>query len=281
MSQVRLSFSSFDRIYQTSVREVLAHWTVDMQTELARHCYPWRPGQFDFQSYLRASAVRFYRAYCTLTDIGEAHRVCDIGGFWGVWPMTLRALGYEVAMTEAVKYYGDSFKALFASIAASGVRIFDYDPFEPETVLTERFDFVTVMAVLEHYPHSLKDFMANVVTLVEPQGRLYLEVPNVAYLPKRIGLLLGRTPQTPVGDIYKSEVPFLGHHHEFTISELRDLAHLSGLSILAEASYNYSLREQPFLKKLLKYVVQYPAFALLKDSRECLAVSCTLNNYEL
>ena len=118
--------------------------------------------------------------------------------------------------------------------------ILDYDPFLPEASLSERFDVITVMAVLEHYPHSLKTFMTNIRSLTQPDGRLYIEVPNIAYWPKRTALLFGRTPLAQLTDIFHSEVPFIGHHHEFTIAELRDLVRLSGLSIVYEDYYNYT-----------------------------------------
>jgi 2-polyprenyl-3-methyl-5-hydroxy-6-metoxy-1,4-benzoquinol methylase len=117
------------------------------------------------------------------------------------------------------------------------VEIFDYDPFEAEAALDRRFDVVTLMAVLEHYPHSHKILMKYISSLIRPDGKLYIEVPNIAYWPKRVSLLIGRTP---LADIYRSDVPFIGHHYEFTITELRELADLSGMKALAEDFYNYT-----------------------------------------
>jgi len=194
--------------------------------------------------------------------------------------MTLKALGFDVTMTESLQYYGTSFKALFERIAASGIRIFDYDPFQPGASLGEQFDVVTVMAVLEHYPHSLKCFMENISSLLKPLGKLYLEVPNIAYWPKRVGLMFGQTPQSQLADIYRSEVPFIGHHHEFTISELRTLAALSKLRILSESFYNYSNGNRSRWRSLIRHPIQTLAFSLLKDSRECMAILCQANNQE-
>jgi 2-polyprenyl-3-methyl-5-hydroxy-6-metoxy-1,4-benzoquinol methylase len=270
-----LAFERFDRIYQECVRVVLEHWTSEMQTEMALQCHSWGPELYDFRNYLTVSSRRFYRAYCSFAKSGTGQRVCDVGGFWGVFPMTLKELGFDVAMTESLKYYGDSFSALFECIAARGVRIFDYDPFEPGAALAcERFDVVTVMAVLEHYPHSLKVFMENVTSLMSEDGRIYIEVPNIAYWPKRVGLLRGHTPLAQVAEIYRSDVPFIGHHHEFTIAELRELARLTGLSVLSEDFYNYTPGALPGFKMLVRSPLQFLAFTFLKDARECLAVLC-------
>jgi 2-polyprenyl-3-methyl-5-hydroxy-6-metoxy-1,4-benzoquinol methylase len=273
-----LSFRDFNVVYQDCARVVLKHWTTEMQVHVARHCYGWSPGLFDFNNYVRVSAKRFYKAYESFAAIGSGRTICDVGGQMGVFPVTLRKLGYDVTMTEALQYYGELFKEFFACIREQGVKIADYDPFEPSARLSGKFDVLTVMAVIEHYPHSLKYFMENVIALMKPDGRIYIEVPNIAYFPKRIRLLLGRTPESEIQDIFRSEVPFIGHHHEFTISELRDLARLTGLSVLTENFYNYSISGQPFLQRLLRYAGQLPAFALLKTSRECLAVWCKLND---
>ena len=274
---MKLSFTEFDAVYQSSVDEIWPHWDEEMQAELASHCVAWGPGRMDFLNYLRLSTVRFYKAYCSLVDTG-GRSVCDVGGFWGVWPMTAKKLGFDVAMTEALKFYGESFRPLFEHIKQSGVSIFDYDPFDPADELPTQFDFVTVMAVLEHFPHSLKTFIENVKRMAAANGQIFLEVPNIAYLPKRIQMLRGQTPLAQLSDIYRSEEPFIGHHHEFTIEEIRDLARLSGLKIVSEEFYNYSLAGNG--KKSAKLMILYPAasvaFKLSKTCRECISVLCEI-----
>lgn len=276
----QLTFQHFDEIYQDSVKTVFEHWTPAMQTLLAAHCHSWGPGLFDFRNYLQASSLRFYRAYRSLADDTHDQKICDVGGFWGVFPLTLKKIGYGVSMTESLQYYGDSFKALFECIVDNGVKVFDYDPFLSDASLPESFDVITVMAVVEHYPHSLRLFMENIRSLIKPDGKIYIEVPNVAYWPKRIGLMKGQTPHAQLKEIFLSDVPFIGHHHEFTIAELRDLAKLSGLSVLREDYYNYTPGSLRTLKMLLRSPFQFLAFTLVKETRECLAVLCKLEERE-
>lgn len=246
-----------------------------MQTEIARHCVAWAPGRTDFLDYLRVSSVRFYRAYCAAHETG-AQSICDVGGFWGVWPITAKKLGFDVAMTETLKFYGGSFSPLFEHIAAAGVTIFDYDPFSAGGSIAKRFDLVTVMAVLEHYPHSLKTLVENIKRLARPGGRIYFEAPNIAYWPKRMGLLRGQTPLAQLADIYCSEEPFIGHHHEFTVDEMRELARLSGLRITKEDFYNYTLAGTSKLKLFLRYPLMSVAFLSSRTSRECITALCEI-----
>lgn len=271
----KLSFKEFDNIYQNFVKKVYTYWTPQMQTEIAFHCQ--RYAVFDFKTYLEASSIRFYKAYCAIAEVGERKTVWDVGGFWSVFPLTLKKLGFDVTMTESLQYYSNSFNDLFNFIAENGVIVMDYDPFLSNMPLKSRFDAITVLAILEHYPHSLKIFMKNIISSMKPDGKVYLEVPNIAFWPKRINLLYGRTPLTQLKDIYLSEVPFIGHHHEFTISELRDLINLAGLTIISEDFYNYSPGSIINFRMLRQYPFRFLIYKFLKDSRECLAVLCRLD----
>ena len=267
-----LPFPEFDRVYQGTVREVYSHWSPAMQQRLAANCRSWAPDAFDFRNYLEASSVRFHRAYCQLAARAPGKRVCDVGGFWGVLAVTLGTLGFEVTMTESLGYYGGAFDPLFRAIEARGITVVDYDPFVPDQRLDASFDAVTVMAVIEHYPHSLQPFLANVRGLLDPGGIVHIEVPNIAYWPKRVAFLQGRTPLADARVIYASAIPFVGHHHEYTMDELRAVASLAGLEVLGNDHYNYSLA--PSWERRLRRPVETLAFALVPSARECLSVTC-------
>jgi len=269
----QLTFRKFDGVYQEVLEKIYAYWTPQMQQEIALHNYGWRPGLFDFKEYLRTSSIRFYHAYRSFDKNNEVRTVCDVGGFWGVFPLTLKRLGYDVTMTESLNYYSNSFNDLFSFIKSEDVRIIDWDPFEPKAKKLNLFDAVTVMAVLEHYPHSLKSFMKNITSLINADGSLYIDVPNIAYWPRRIKLLYGRTPLTPLEVIYNSEMPFIGHHHEFTMAELLSLASLSGLDVRAKSFFNCP-KKITSIKTRLWTAMDAIVYAILPDACECLALSC-------
>ena len=269
-----ISFEQFNTVYQRAVTDIYRFWTPRMQQEIAAHCYGWSPERFDFKVYLQSSSIRFYRAYSAFSACGDKATVCDIGGFWGVFLIVLNELGFTVTMTEALGYYSNAFDELFHFISKKGVTVIDYDPFAIHDAPPGHFDIITVMALLEHYPHSLKTFMANTTSMLKKGGKIYMEVPNIAFWPKRMHLLSGRTPLVPLREIFLSQVPHIGHHHEFTIAELRDLVQLSGLVQVEEHFFNYSPGALISVQCLLRNPVQFLAFALLKDSRECLSVLC-------
>lgn len=208
-----------------------------------------------------------------------AKTVCDIGGFGGVFPIVMKKLGFDMVMTEALKYYSAAFTPLFDAVRNAGVTIIDYDPFEDRPGFPDRFDAVTCMAVLEHYPHSPHFFMSNLESLVKPSGAIYLEVPNIAYWPKRAVMLLGKSPLPDISEIYSSAVPFIGHHHEYTMVELKKLASLSALEVKAEYAFNYS---KPFprtpanhVKLWLTEPIRTVGCYVLPNAMEIISVLCT------
>jgi 2-polyprenyl-3-methyl-5-hydroxy-6-metoxy-1,4-benzoquinol methylase len=278
--------SEFERIYQSTLAEISATWTEEMQQEVARHNVVWRSDRTNFYEYLRCSLSRYLKAYRSLETV-DAKSVCDVGGFLGVFPVTLSRMGFDVAMTESRTYYSNAFDAVFEFIAAEGVDIVDLDFFsESVEPPTKEYDAVTLMAVLEHFPHSHRQAMLNVRKLMGASGHLYVEVPNIAYWPKRWGMLRGRSPLVAVEDKFDSAVPFIGHHHEFTAEELNRLVTVAGFVPMQQWLFNYSRPRIDSWQKLRWRVspagwgenVADVIYKLSPSCRECIAVLCNLKH---
>lgn len=278
----RVDYAGFEEVYLQVVEDLMTSWDAGMQEEIASHNVGWSPGSTDFVEYLRCSCLRYYKAYCALRRAG-AQSVCDVGGFLGVFPVTLGRLGFQAAMTEARAYYSNAFDRLFETIAAEGVEIIDVELFaEPIRDSGGQFDAVTLMAVLEHYPHSHRQAMENVRSLLRGAGSLYVEVPNIAYWPKRWGMLRGRTPLVSIDSKYRSAVPFIGHHHEFTVADLDELVRLSGFRALQWWKFNYSRPRIDTLRKLRWRLmpegwgenIASVIYHLFPNTRECISALC-------
>src|SRR5262245_8997338 len=120
---------AFASIYQETADEVLKFWSPELQDAIAVHNAGWSAVRFDFAAYLRYSLPRYERPYRVLPETSLRGKVVDIGGLWGVFPIVLRRFGYDVVMTEALRYYGSAFNRLFDWIRSKGVQIIDLDPF--------------------------------------------------------------------------------------------------------------------------------------------------------
>jgi 2-polyprenyl-3-methyl-5-hydroxy-6-metoxy-1,4-benzoquinol methylase len=274
------SEEEFLRAYNGAVDDVLKYVNPAMQSDVARHNLGWSGEQYDFENYLRRSDRRYLAAYRYFLHPGvvDVKNVCDVGGFWGVWPVALARLGYDVAMTESLQYYGSAFDELFSFIRSEGVLIHDFDPFEEGAVVPGTFDAVTLMAVLEHYPHSLRTLMGNIRKMSVPNGALVVEVPNIAFLLWRLKLLVkGESPLVPATTIYESAVPFTGHHHEFTRDELVQLMQVADFEVLDSVMFNYSLDDfswRSLKEKPFRQLVYAGSFRFLPETRELITMLC-------
>jgi len=88
------------------------------------------------------------------------------------------------------------------------------------------FDAIIASDVLEHLfdPYF---FVGECSRMLRKQGTLILHVPNIAYLPRRLNLLLGQFPTT------SDEVGWDGGHlHYFTRSSLKKLLETEGYNAL-------------------------------------------------
>jgi methionine biosynthesis protein MetW len=92
------------------------------------------------------------------------------------------------------------------------------------------FDAVTAIAVVEHIfdPYFSVKELHRVLT---PQGQLIIEVPNLAWLPRRVDVLLGRLPVTGDEEGWDG-----GHLHYFTFRAVKDLLTSAGFGVEHMAS---------------------------------------------
>jgi ubiquinone/menaquinone biosynthesis C-methylase UbiE len=88
------------------------------------------------------------------------------------------------------------------------------------------FDLVTCMAVLEHLFDPEKA-VREIDRVIKKGGYLIIEVPNVAWLPRRLSLLFGLRPRTSWAPGWDG-----GHLNYFTFSSLEKLLTDSGFGIV-------------------------------------------------
>lgn len=236
----------FRSAYRQAVREIAPFLTRERQTAIARHNLGLHPDRYDLLSYLQASERRYVRAVERFNEhsgpAGHQPTVLDVGGFLGAFPLALARIGADVTLAEEYGYYGAAFDDLKLFLEREGVTIWPADFTQP---LPEqpagRFALVTNMAMLEHLPSSPKQLMDNLRGSVEDHGTLIVEVPNIAYWPNRLRALRGQSIHQEFELYYASEPPFMGHHREYSVDELRALLGWSGFDVQAIDLHNYSL----------------------------------------
>jgi hypothetical protein len=134
------------------------------------------------------------------------------------------------------------------------------------------------MAMLEHLPSSPKALLDNISRCLDDRSILIVEVPNIAYWPNRLRALRGQSIHQAFDLYYASEPPWIGHHREYTVEEVRDLLTWSGFEIRTLDVHNYSLTltAGTWLDRLYTLFVYLWPMLLFANCREVIMATATL-----
>ncbi|MBZ0135477.1 MAG: class I SAM-dependent methyltransferase [Planctomycetes bacterium] len=174
-------------------------------------------------------------------------RVADIGGGIGLFSLGARALGCESVLVDDFR---DAVN-LQHGIAAlephrkHGVEIVSRDviadgvEFEPAG-----FDAITSFDSLEHWHHSPKKLLHQLIAALKPGGWLILGAPNCVNMRKRITVPWGRGKWSGMGEWYEQPV-FRGHVREPDVRDLRYIARDLKLKATRVLGRNWQGRVSP------------------------------------
>jgi SAM-dependent methyltransferase len=95
--------------------------------------------------------------------------------------------------------------------------------------------------VVEHIPHTPRPLLESIDRLLAPGGVLVMDTPNLAYLYNRLKLSRGESIMAPLRSQYYTELPFEGHHREYTEDEVRWMLEQLGHEDVAITTFNYSI----------------------------------------
>jgi len=109
----------------------------------------------------------------------------------------------------------------------------------------EGFDIVMMNDVLEHIHDSPRDLMNDLVSMLAPEGLLFLTVPNLANLRKRLDLLRGRTNLPRFDLFYWYQGPWRGPIREYVRPDLEKLVEHLGLEMVQLSTAHHMLKNLP------------------------------------
>jgi SAM-dependent methyltransferase len=195
-----------------------------------------------FYSFVEMEKRRFVKTARLISQRVEGGRVCDLGCFIPYTPLLLARLGYEVTAVDRYEFYGEAFQERIMSLAARhGIELRDLDILNDDLPAVGRFDVVLLTAVVEHLHGSPRRLMQSVRGMLNRDGLLVFEVPNIAEFYRRLALLIGRSPLPPYTDYFRSEYPFFGHSREMTVDEVRFLLTETGFTVERLECYDYHM----------------------------------------
>jgi 2-polyprenyl-3-methyl-5-hydroxy-6-metoxy-1,4-benzoquinol methylase len=204
---------------------------------------------YDWSGYLRCSSARLVRVARQLRAAHVDGPVLDLGAYFGNASLMCRAIGYEV---DAVDSYGAYEPALGPSVAlmrAHGVRVLDFAEtgYDLAALPADRYGAVLCLGVIEHVPHTPRPLLQAVKRVLRPGGLLLLDTPNIAYLYNRRRLARGESIMAPIATQFDSDIPFEGHHREYSPAEVQWMLERIGLEAIGLETFNYSFYALPEL----------------------------------
>jgi 2-polyprenyl-3-methyl-5-hydroxy-6-metoxy-1,4-benzoquinol methylase len=176
-------------------------------------------------------------------------RLLDYGAYFGNFAAMFRDLGFEVDAVDAYRDYAPSLDPVVAMLGGRGIRVFDFAEVGRDLRLLPeaQYDVVLCMGVIEHVPHTARVLLEPLNRILKPGGLLCADTPNLVQLPNRQKIARGESVAPPIDIQYRAEIPFEGHHREYTVDEMVWMAQELGHEVVAVDLYNYSVYGQEVL----------------------------------
>jgi 2-polyprenyl-3-methyl-5-hydroxy-6-metoxy-1,4-benzoquinol methylase len=199
---------------------------------------------YDWSGYLRCSVARLVRFLRALkAHVPPNGHVLDVGSYFGNFSLMAARAGFTVTALDSYAAYQHAFALNQDLLSRHGVRVRDFAAagFDLGNLTAGAFDAVMCAGVIEHIPHTPRPLLEAVNRVLRPAGVLLLDTPNLAYVYTRQRLARGESIFAPIAGQYYTELPFEGHHREYTLDEIRWVIGAIGHRQLTLETFNYSL----------------------------------------
>ena len=205
------------------------------------------------KEYYNLHKDRIYKTLHAIpVDVGK--EILDLGCEPGYIAIALKVSGYNV-IGGSVNLINDFKERMDRFQIPIDVYNIDTDDLPYDN---EQFDAIIFSEIIEHLfygvPHALKE----INRVIKKGGFLILTTPNLARVPNRIRLVLGKSINPELGgenpffirDIYKR------HNREYTLEELRYLLKKSRFKDVKHSYWNYPAYtyKKPLLKKGVNFL---------------------------
>ena len=195
-------------------------------------------------------------------------RILEIGPFYSYTPFLFTSAGNKVSVLEGDDpathplgpvYEQEKIELLFHDLfesfgdTASAIRKLPYDD--------EQFDVVLCWETMEHFNFNPVPFTDELRRVLKKGGSGHITVPNLAKLDRRVALLFGKSPLTPIGSyVQVGREKYYGFHwREYTLAELTELFSQGGWKIRkASHLHTFENREHRNWKRNAKRALVNP-----------------------
>lgn len=202
---------------------------------------------YNWANYLHCSICRVVRVQRALRQhVAAGGRVLDYGSYFGNFGLAAQAMGFRVDAVDSYRDYGQALAPWSALQKAAGIAVHDFTEtgYDLAMLGPGRYDAIICAGVIEHIPHSPKALLETLTAALAPGGVLILDTPNLGYLYKRLALVEGQSIFAPIDQQYFTELPFEGHHREYTVAEVEWMLRTAGHEIQSVETFSYSVYGQ-------------------------------------
>jgi 2-polyprenyl-3-methyl-5-hydroxy-6-metoxy-1,4-benzoquinol methylase len=197
---------------------------------------------FDWREYLRCSIARMVHAAAALRRRGViSGRLLDYGSYFGNFALMFARAGFSVDAVDSYRGYEGAFDGPRRVLADAGVRLLDFGDVGYDLAgFDAHYDVVLCTGVIEHMPSSPRPLLGTLDRVLAGGGLLVIDTPNLVHLYNRQKFARGETVLADIRAQYETELPFEGHHREYTIPELVWLLRRIGHRHVSVEAFNYS-----------------------------------------
>ena len=196
------------------------------------------------KKYLYQTALRVTHLCDALAEHGlTSGLVLEIGSLYGSFALSLRRLGYDVTAVDRYDEMDPSVNGFVDELALAGVRVVRTTRAN-ETQAIESlglYDCVIAMAVIEHVPHTPRHLLELMRRRASPGGLLAVDTPNVAKYWNRRRLEEGKSIFQDIAAQDDCDMPFEGHHREYTVDEVRWMLEQLGCRDVRLRLFDYNM----------------------------------------
>jgi SAM-dependent methyltransferase len=163
----------------------------------------------------------------------------DLGTGMGIAPRFAKMLGAHVTTIDSLAAGGNAIdNARAAGIIGYSCDI-ELDPFPIES---GSVDCVFFGDVIEHLHNSPRPVLNEIFRILKPGGVCICATPNAVRLTVRVKVLMGFTNWANIREYFDEKMHF-GHHHEYTIDEVKFVFEKTGFELSELVLYENNLRD--------------------------------------
>lgn len=198
--------------------------------------------KFPFEGYLDGNHAPYYTVGNTLTKyLKKGDALLDFGS--GPCDKTAIAsdLGFNCSAFDDLQddwYKKDNNTQNILDFAKSMDINFSFDLNES---LSHEYDLIMMNDVLEHLHDSPRDILNDLISSIKSNGYLFITVPNITNLRKRLDVLRGRTNLPKYDLFYWYPGSWRGPVREYTRGDLEQMTDFLGLELVELTTVHHML----------------------------------------